>query len=131
MLDTEDIIKDIRVSRSSTINVRTNTYSVPSRLIGQFVDLRVGAEQITVTHHGHLIQTMPRIVGKNQAAINYRHIIDSLVRKPGAFASYQYREEMFPTSGFRMAWDSLRAAHSEKVADKMYVQILELAAHES
>jgi hypothetical protein len=50
---------------------------------------------------------MPRIVGKNQAAINYRHIIDSLVRKPGAFASYQYREEMFPTSGFRMAWDSL------------------------
>jgi hypothetical protein len=51
----------------------------------------------------HLIQTMPRIVGKNQAAINYRQIIDSLVRKPGAFASYQYREEMFPTSGFRMA----------------------------
>lgn len=90
--------------------MRTNTYSVPSRLIGQFVDLRVGAEQITVTHHGHLIQTMPRIVGKNQAAINYRHIIDSLVRKPGAFASYQYREEMFPTNGFRMAWDSLRAA---------------------
>ena len=131
MLDTDDIIKDTRVSRSSTINVRTNTYSVPSRLIGQFVDLRVGAEQITVTHHGHLIQTMPRIVGKNQAAINYRHIIDSLVRKPGAFASYRYREEMFPTSGFRMAWDSLRAAHSEKVADKMYVQILELAAHES
>ena len=130
-LDTDDIIKGIRVSRSSTINVRTNTYSVPSRLIGQLVDLRIGAEQITVTHHGHLIQAMPRIVGKNQSAINYRHIIDSLVRKPGAFASYQYREEMFPTSGFRMAWDSLRAAHSEKVADKMYVQILELAAHES
>ena len=130
-LDTDDIIKDIRVSRSSTINVRTNTYSVPSRLIGQLVDLRISAEEITVTHHGHLIQTMPRIVGKNLVAINYRHIIDSLVRKPGAFASYQYREEMFPTSGFRMAWDSLRAAHSEKVADKMYIQILELAARES
>ena len=53
-LDTDDIIKGIRVSRSSTINVRTNTYSVPSRLIGQLVDLRIGAEQITVTHHGHL-----------------------------------------------------------------------------
>ncbi len=129
-LDTDDIVKGVRVGRSSTINVRTNTYSVPSRLIGQLVNLRIGAEQITVTHHGHLIQTMPRIVGKNQAAINYRHIIDSLVRKPGAFASYRYREEMFPTSGFRMAWDSLRAAHSEKVADKIYVQILELAARE-
>ena len=129
-LDTDDIVKGVRVSRSSTINVRTNTYSVPSRLIGQLVNLRIGAEQITVTHQGHLIQTMPRIVGKNQAAINYRHIIDSLVRKPGAFASYRYREEMFPTSSFRMAWDSLRASHSEKVADKMYVQILELAARE-
>jgi len=130
-LDTDDIIKGVRVSRSSTINVRTNTYSVPSRLIGQLVDLRIGAEQITVTHHGHLIQTMPRLVGKNLAAINYRHLIDSLVRKPGAFANYRYREEMFPTSGFRMAWDSLRSAHAEKVADKMYVQILQLAAQES
>lgn len=130
-LDTDDIIKGVRVSRSSTINVRTNTYSVPSRLIGQLVDLRIGAEQITVTHQGHFIQTMPRLVGKKLAAINYRHIIDSLVRKPGAFANYRYREEMFPTSSFRMAWDSLRSAHTEKVADKMYVQILHLAAHES
>ncbi len=104
-LDTDDIVKAVRVTRSSTIHVRTNTYSVPSRLIGQSVAIRIGAEQITVTHHGHQIQTMPRIVGKNQAAINYRHIIDSLVRKPGAFADYQYREEMFPTSVFRMAWD--------------------------
>ena len=130
-LDTDDIIKGVRVSRSSTITVRTNTYSVPSRLIGQLVDLRIAAEQITVTYYGHLIQTMPRLVGKKLAAINYRHIIDSLVRKPGAFANYRYREEMFPTSGFRMAWDSLRSAHSEKVADKMYMQILQLAAHES
>ena len=130
-LDTDDIVKGVRVSSSSTINVRTNTYSVPSRLIDQLVDLRIGAEQITVTHFGHLIQTMPRLVGKKLAAINYRHIIDSLVRKSGAFANYRYREEMFPTSSFRMAWDSLREAHAEKVADKMYVQILQLAAQEN
>jgi hypothetical protein len=130
-LDTDDLMLGMKVSRSSTIRIRTNTYSVPSRLIDNLVDVRIGAEQITVTHQGHLIQTMPRLIGKRLAAINYRHIIDSLVRKPGAFANYQYREEMFPTSSFRMAWDALRAAHSPKVADKMYVQILELAAHES
>lgn len=130
-LDTDDVIKGVKVSSGSTIRVRTNTYSVPSRLIDQLVDLRIGAEQITVTHQGHLIQTMPRLVGKKQAAINYRHIIDSLVRKPGSFANYQYREEMFPTSRFRMAWDVLREAHTEKVAGKLYVQILHLAAHES
>ena len=130
-LDTDDILQGVRVSRSSTIQVRTNTYSVPSRLIGREVDVRVAAERITVTHQEHVVQIMPRLVGKHQAAINYRHIIDSLVRKPGAFANYRYREEMFPTSGFRMAWDMLRENHTEKVADKMYVQILELAAHES
>ena len=42
-------------------------------------------------YQGHVIQTMPRLVGKKVVAINYRHIIDSLVRKPGAFANYQYR----------------------------------------
>jgi hypothetical protein len=130
-LDTDDIVKGIRVTASSTIVVRTNTYSVPSRLIGKMVDLRIGAESITVTHCGHVIQTMPRLVGKNLAAINYRHIVDSLMRKPGAFASYRYREEMFPTSSFRMAWDNLRAAHSEKVADRLYIELLHLAAYES
>jgi len=130
-LDTDDMLQGVRVTKGSTIQVRTNTYSVPSRLIGQSVDVRVAAEQLTVTHQEHVVQIMPRLVGKHQAAINYRHIIDSLVRKPGAFANYRYREEMFPTSRFRMAWDMLRDNHTEKVADKMYVQILELAAHES
>jgi len=130
-LDTDDILPPIRVSKSSTIQVRTNTYSVPSRLIGQCVDVRVAAEQITVTHQGHLIQTIPRLVGKKQASINYRHIIHSLVRKPGAFANFKYREEMFPTSQFRIAYDILRGVHTEKVADKTYLKILELAAQES
>ena len=62
------------VSSSSTIRVRTNTYSVPSRLIGQLVDLRIGAEQITVTHYGHLIQTMPRLVGKKLRMASQRCI---------------------------------------------------------
>ena len=130
-LDTDDVLPGIRVSKSSTIQVRTNTYSVPSRLIGRHVDVRVGAERIIVTHQAQHIQTMGRLFGKKGRSINYRHIIDSLVRKPGAFANYQYREEMFPTSQFRIAYDILREAHTEKVADKIYVQILELAARES
>jgi len=130
-LGTDDILPGIRVSKSSTIQVRTNTYSVPSRLIGKKVDVRLGAEQIVVTYQNHHIQTMPRLLGKQGVAINYRHIIDSLVRKPGAFANYRYREEMFPTTQFRMAYDILRGVHAEIVADKKYVQILELAARES
>ena len=130
-LDCEDMLRGLRVSSSSTIQVRTNTYSVPSRLIGVKVDVRIGAEQIVVTHQDHHVQTMKRLAGRHGQSINYRHVIDSLVRKPGAFANYRYREEMFPTSQFRIAYDLLQAAHTEKVADKQYVQILELAAKES
>lgn len=130
-LDTADILLDIRVSKGSTIRVRTNVYSVPSRLIGLRVDVRIEAEQIDVTYQGHPIQTVPRLVGKQCVSINFRHVIDSLVRKPGAFASYRYQQEMFPTSQFRIAYDMLDQAHSRKVADKAYVKILELAARES
>lgn len=130
-LDTDDVLQGVRVSKSSTINVRANTYSVPSRLIGTKVDVKISAETITVTRQGNVIQTMPRLVGKQAASINYRHVIDSLVRKPGAFADYRYREEMFPSSYFRFAYDRLRSCHVESVADKLYLQILKLAADES
>jgi len=130
-LDTDERLPGIRVAKGSTILVRTNRYSVPSRLIGQKVDVKLGAESIEVTHQGVFIQRMPRLIGSKETSINYRHVIDSLVRKPGAFENYKYREELFPTSYFRMAYDRLLEAHSLKVADKNYLKLLELAAHES
>jgi transposase len=130
-LDTDEILRGIRVAKSSTIRVRTNRYSVPSRLIGQQVDVKIAAESIEVTHQGVSIQHMPRLIGNGGASINYRHVIDSLVRKPGAFENYKYREELFPTSYFRMAYDQLLETHSQKVAVKNYLKLLELAAHES
>jgi hypothetical protein len=130
-LDTDEVLSGLRVHKSSTIHVRKNVYSVPSRLIGRTVDAKIGAEWIEVTHQGVFIQRMPRLVGSGGASVNYRHVIDSLVRKPGAFENYKYREEMFPTSHFRMAYDVLLEKHSQKVADKSYLKLLELAAHES
>ena len=127
-LDVADLLNGVRVNSSSTIQVRTNTYSVPSRLIGRKVDVRIEAETILVTYQDHLVQTMPRLFGKKGFAINYRHVIDTLVRKPGAFANYRFREEMFPTSQFRIAYDMLHEAHASKVADKTYVKLLEMAA---
>ncbi len=57
-------------------------------------------------------------------------MIDSLVRKPGAFEDYRYREDLFPTSRFRMAYDALKQAMPAR-AHKEYLQILRLAAHET
>ena len=72
---------------------------------------------------------MPRLRGRGKHRVDYRHIIDWLVRKPGAFENYRYREELFPTSRFRMAWDALRERCPLR-ANKRYLEILEIAAKE-
>lgn len=126
---TED--RGIKVYSSSTIRVKRNTYSVPSRLIGHKVDVTIDADFIEVWYGDLLIQQMPRLIGTDKHAINYRHVIDSLVRKPGAFENYQYREEMFPTSHFRMAYDWLCQDRSPRAAAREYLKILQLAARDS
>ncbi len=124
-------VRDIRVSKSSTIQVKRNTYSVHSRLIGHKVDVVIDADSITVQHGDIEVQSMPRLIGSGKHAVNYRHVIDSLVRKPGAFANYKYRKDMFPTSHFRMAFDALCDERTESVATREYLKILQLAAKES
>ena len=74
---------------------------------------------------------MPRLKGEQKFKIQYRHIIDWLVRKPGAFENYRYRHELFPSSNFRMAYDALKAIHTQQVASSQYLKILHLAARES
>ena len=116
-----------RVRRWSTIRVANRTYSVPSRLIGMEVDVRVYADRIEVYYKGHLVESMERVHGAGEARIDYRHIIGSLVRKPGAFARYRFREQMFPSQTFRLAYDALCGWRGER-ADVEYVRILHLAA---
>ena len=118
------------VTRFSTVRAADNTYSVSSRLIGEEVDLRLYAENIEVWHGQGLVATMERQRGRGNVAIDYRHVIWSLVRKPGAFARYRYREALFPTLTFRRAYDAL----TERLgtgADLEYVRILHLAASTS
>jgi hypothetical protein len=119
-----------RVGPSSTIRVLCNTYSVPSRLIGEEVTVRVEVEHLDVWYGQRRVEQLPRLRGQYRHCIQYRHIIDWLVKKPGAFANYRYRGDLFPTSRFRMAYDALVEqwpAHGERE----YLSLLQLAAHES
>jgi transcriptional regulator with XRE-family HTH domain len=116
-----------RVNRFSTIQVLRNTYSVPARLIGAGVLVRVRAEVLEVYRGTTKLLTMPRLHGHGRRRIDYRHVIWSLVRKPGAFANYRYRDELFPGLAFRRAYDALVAARPER-ADREYVRVLHLAA---
>ena len=111
----------------SLVFVDRNTYSVHSRLIGEQVEARVYAEQIEIWYAGRKVEEMPRLRGRSKHRVDYRHIIDWLVRKPGAFENYRYRDELFPTSRFRMAWDILRELTPGR-ANKCYLELLEIAA---
>jgi hypothetical protein len=115
------------VSRFSTITVATNVYSVPSRLIGTTILVRMRAEHLEGYVGTSKVFVLPRQRGKQQHRIEYQHVIHSLVRKPGAFAAYRYREDLYPTTTFRLAYDRLVAAGVER-ADREYVRILHLAA---
>jgi len=117
----------VTVSRFSTIHALGNTYSVPSRLIGTPLTVRVRAESLEAYVGTTLTCTLPRVHGRQQHAINYRHIIWSLVRKPGAFAAYRYRDDLFPSLIFRRAYDALQTARPRQ-ADRDYVRLLYLAA---
>jgi hypothetical protein len=118
------------VTSFSTVRVLRNTYSVPARLIGRTVTARVRSETVEVYLGTAHLLTMPRLLGESKHRIDYRHVIWSLVRKPGAFAHYRYRDDLFPSLAFRAAYDALQRAVPAS-ADREYVRVLHLAASTS
>ncbi len=116
----------VSVSRNSLITVSKNIYSVNSRFIGHHLKARVYSDYFELWFADRVVDKIDRLKGERNHKINYRHIISSLVRKPGAFKNYRYKEDLFPTVVFRRAYDWL-VNHSDK-ADKEYVKILYLAA---
>lgn len=117
----------VAVNRFSTIQVLGNTYSVPSRLIGSTLVVRVRAAELELYHGPVPLLTLPRLLGNRRHRIDYRHVSWSLVRKPGAFAHYRYRDDLFPSLVFRQAYDHLTERRPER-ADREYVRVLHLAA---
>lgn len=118
----------VKVNRNSLIRVQANRYSVPTHLIGQQVSVRIYEWHLEVYYRQIQVEHMARLIGNNKHALNYRHLIDSLLRKPGGFRNYRYREEMFPRLIFRQAWDQLNEWYSPRKADLIYLRILQLAA---
>jgi hypothetical protein len=117
------------VTSFSTISVDKVVYSVPCRLIGRDLKALIYPEVVRVFFGDALVQEMPRLA-PGEKKINYRHVVAQLVRKPGAFANYRYREELFPSVVFRRAYDALAKRRPER-ADKEYLSILHLAAMSS
>lgn len=121
----------VRVTRFSLIRVGNHSYSVHSRLIGEQVWVHLHADRLEVFYGQKKIEEMQRLRGKDQVRMDYRHIIDWLARKPGAFENYRYKQAMFPSTWFRIAYDQLRSRKTLNCANREYLEILWLAGHES
>jgi hypothetical protein len=121
--------EEIRVNRGSLIRVKQNSYSVPSRLKGEKVRVRIYEDHLEVYYGGIRQLETERLLGRSGHNVDYRHVIWSLVQKPGAFARYRYRDEFFPSLIFRQSYDALCDAYgSGTKADSQYLRILHQAA---
>jgi len=117
-----------RVNRTGIVRIQHNGYSVPSGLVGKRVTARISEWEIEIWYANQCVDIFPRLTGARKYHINYRHVIDSLLRKPGGFRQYRHREDLFPTSVFRQAWEALGTQLSPRRADLAYLRILKLAA---
>lgn len=118
----------VRVGQNGILRVGSNGYSVPSGLKGKRATVRIYEWHIEVWYANQCIETLPRVPGAHHYQINYRHIIDSLLRKPGGFRNYRYREDLFPQDIFRQAWEALNEQLPPRKADLTYLRILKQAA---
>jgi len=120
-------VTDVRVGSGSTIRIKSNTYSVPSRLIGEKVRVHVFDDRLEIYWSGVLQTSRERVRGRAAFAVAWRDVIGWLVKKPGAFRRYRYRDALFLSAVFRRAYERLDATLSPWSADMNYLQIVLLA----
>jgi len=120
-----------RVSKYGIFTIKGAQYSAPSRLVGHRLIVRQYADRIECWLSGHRVLECPRATyrnGRHPRQIDYRHLIEALKRKPGAFARWTMRNDAFPRTIYRLTWDALVAKRPEREACKTMVGLLALAA---
>ncbi|MFL5135624.1 MAG: Mu transposase domain-containing protein, partial [Microvirga sp.] len=124
----------VRVTSSSGFSFRHAFYTVPSRLIGHRLHLRVHDDRIEAFLGGMPVLTLPRGRAPAKTAkrttthiVDYRHVIGSLCAKPGALAGLTYRDALWPRPAYRRAWEALLAVQPVRDASRTMVDLLALA----
>ena len=124
-------IVDVRVSSASSIVVGKVLYTVDERFIGHMLRVLVYDDRLECFWHGEQVGILPRKArqgDRRERVVSYHHVIESLVRKPGAFPRLAYRDQIHPSPAWRQTWDALSAALDERAAARTYLGLL-LIAH--
>ena len=121
----------LKVTRSSTLEVKRVLYTVPSRLIGENVRVHVYHDRLAFFVGQTLTSTLSRVylkAGQERGrCIDYRHIIHSLSAKPQAFRFLQFRDELLPTETYRKLWRHCDQQFESREACKWIVVVLRIA----
>jgi len=127
--DYEDVT--VRVTSSGGFRLRKVFYTVPSRLIGHRLRVRLYDDRLEVFLGGTHLLTVPRgrahPDGRHDQVVNYHHVIHALRRKPMALLNLVYRDQLFPREAYRRAYEALREALPERQACRIAVDLLALA----
>jgi hypothetical protein len=128
--DCEEV--SVRVASSGGFTLRKVFYTVPSRLIGHRLRVRLFDDRLDIFIGGTLLMTLPRgracpKTGKHDQVVDYRHVIHSLRRKPMALLSLVYRNQLFPREAYQRTFDALLARLPERQACRIMVDLLALA----
>ncbi|MGF6745366.1 hypothetical protein OKW36_001002 [Paraburkholderia sp. MM5482-R1] len=130
---TTDFVEDeARVTRCGTFTVDNSLYSAPSRLIGHRLKVRLYNDRLDCYLSGALVHSTARVTRTSKGrgrAIDYRHFIESLKRKPQAFRGLVFRDDLFPREAYRRTWERLDQALSPRNACKTMVGLLDLAGN--
>src|SRR6201985_2274023 len=123
------------VTRSSGFFLRRIFYTVPSRLIGHRLRVRLYDERLECLLGGTLVLTLPRgRIPKGRAdrgrcghVVDYRHVIHTLRRKPMALLNLVYRDQLFPREAYRLTFEQLRGHLTDREACPLNVDVVSLA----
>jgi hypothetical protein len=120
------------VTSSSTIDVRRVTYTVPSQLQGQTLQIRLYDDRLECFCGSEAVITLPRVHTKGKTArarrVDYRHVVHSLVKKPQAFRYSRLRDDLLPGDNYRTIWQHVDKTMEAKAACRFIVGLLHLAA---
>lgn len=129
---TDYTVLPVKVSTSSTIQVRTSLYSVPSRLIGACLQVHLYHDHLDCFYGGTLVVKLNRVYGQGALRraknIDYTHVIGSLVKKPMAFYKSAHRDALLPNEEYKAIWQRISSKTASRDASRLMVGILHLAA---
>jgi len=122
----------VQVTSSGGFDLRRVFYTVPSRLIGHRLRVRIHDDRLECFLGGTPILTLrrgrpPQASGKRGHVVDYRHVIHALRKKPMALLNLVYRDQLFPSRAYARAFEALLAKEGEKRACRVTVELLALA----